>query len=69
MGVFSVKHPEISAEMLKRKINNIKATDAPTVIVCDTGCLLHIAGGLHRMESQIEVKHIAEILAEFEKEK
>ena len=68
-GVFSVKHPEISAEMLKRKINNIKATDAPTVIVCDTGCLLHIAGGLHRMESQIEVKHIAEILAEFEKEK
>jgi L-lactate dehydrogenase complex protein LldE len=62
-GVFSVKHPEISAEMLKRKINNIINTKAPTVVVCDTGCLLHIAGGLHRMGSQIQVKHIAEILA------
>lgn len=62
-GVFSVKHPEISAEMLKRKIENIEATQAPTVVVCDTGCLLNIAGGLHRMGKKIKVLHIAEILA------
>jgi L-lactate dehydrogenase complex protein LldE len=65
-GVFSVKHPEISAEILKRKINNISDSEAPIVVVCDTGCLLHMAGGLHRMNSQIKVNHIAEILAEFE---
>jgi L-lactate dehydrogenase complex protein LldE len=62
-GVFSVKHPEISAEMLKRKIANIEATKANTVVVCDTGCLMHIAGGLHRMGKPIKVMHIAEILA------
>ena len=62
-GVFSVKHPEISAEMLRRKINNIEATKATTVVVCDMGCLMHIAGGLHRLGKEIKVKHIAEILA------
>lgn len=62
-GIFSVKHPEISAEMLKRKIQNIEKTKASTVVVCDTGCLLNIQGGLHRMGKEIEVKHIAEILA------
>ena len=62
-GIFSVKHPEISAEMLKRKIHNIERTKASTVIVCDTGCIMNIAGGLHRMNKEIKVKHIAEILA------
>jgi L-lactate dehydrogenase complex protein LldE len=63
-GVFSVKHPEISAEMLKRKITNIDDTQAPTVVVCDTGCLIHIAGGLHRQKKPQRVLHIAEILSQ-----
>jgi L-lactate dehydrogenase complex protein LldE len=62
-GVFSVKHPEISAEMLKRKIANIDDTNAPTIVVCDTGCLIHIGGGLHRQGKSQKVLHIAEILA------
>ncbi|MCJ7703775.1 MAG: (Fe-S)-binding protein [Anaerolineales bacterium] len=61
-GVFSVKHPEISAEMLKKKLENIQATNAPTVVVCDTGCLMHIGGGLHRDGKYQKVMHIAEIL-------
>jgi L-lactate dehydrogenase complex protein LldE len=64
-GVFSVEHPEISAEMLKRKIRNIETTQAPTIVVCDTGCLMHIGGGLHRQEKEQRVVHIAEILANF----
>ncbi len=63
-GVFSIKHPEISAEMLKRKIANIEASSAPTVVVCDTGCLIHIAGGLHKTGKIQQVKHIAEILVQ-----
>ena len=63
-GIFSVKHPEISAEMLKRKMANIEVTTAPTVVVCDTGCLMHIAGGLHRADKGQQVKHIAEILVQ-----
>jgi len=63
-GVFSVKHPEVSAAMLDRKIENIEASDAPIVVVCDTGCLMHIGGGLHRQGKIQQVKHIAEILAQ-----
>ena len=62
-GVFSVEHPEISAEMLKRKIKNIESTQAPLAVVADTGCLLHIQGGLHRQKNDQKVIHIAEILA------
>ncbi len=62
-GIFSVKHPEISSEMLHRKIDNLQETGAPTVVVCDTGCLLHIHGGLTRRGSTQSVIHIAELLA------
>jgi L-lactate dehydrogenase complex protein LldE len=63
-GVFSVEHPEISAEMLKRKIENIEITQASITVVCDTGCLMHIQGGLHRQGKPQRVVHIAEILAQ-----
>ena len=62
-GVFSVEHPELSAEMLKRKIRNLEATESPTLVVCDTGCLMHILGGLRRARRTQQVVHIAEVLA------
>lgn len=62
-GVFSAKHPEISAEMLKRKLANIEETEAPVVVTGDTGCLIHIMGGLHRQGKPQRVLHIAEVLA------
>lgn len=62
-GVFSIEHPEISAEMLKRKIFNLEASKSPTLVVADTGCLMHIAGGLHRQKKPQRVLHIAEVLA------
>jgi L-lactate dehydrogenase complex protein LldE len=62
-GVFSVEHPEVSAEMLKRKIGNLEKSGAPTLVVADTGCLMHIAGGLARQAKDQRVVHIAEVLA------
>ena len=62
-GVFSVEHPEISAEMLKRKISNLEASEAPTLVLADTGCRMHIAGGLHKENKSQRVVHIAEVLA------
>ncbi|MGE5072744.1 MAG: (Fe-S)-binding protein [Anaerolineae bacterium] len=61
-GIFSVEHPELSAEMLKRKIRNLEATQAPTLVVCDAGCLMHIQGGLHRRKMRQRVLHIAQVL-------
>jgi L-lactate dehydrogenase complex protein LldE len=62
-GVFSVEHPELSAEFLKRKIANLEKTEAPTLVVADTGCRMHIAGGLKRQGKPQRVVHLAEILA------
>jgi L-lactate dehydrogenase complex protein LldE len=61
-GIFSVAHPELSAEFLKRKISNLEKTQAPTLVVADTGCIMHIAGGLHRQKKPQRVVHIAEVL-------
>jgi L-lactate dehydrogenase complex protein LldE len=62
-GIFSVEHPELSAEMLKRKIRNLDSTGSPTLVVCDAGCLMHIQGGLHRNKMPQRVVHIAEIMS------
>jgi L-lactate dehydrogenase complex protein LldE len=61
-GIMSVEHPELSAEWLKRKIANFESTESPTLVVTDAGCLMHIAGGLHRQKKTQRVMHIAEIL-------
>jgi L-lactate dehydrogenase complex protein LldE len=62
-GVFSVEHPELSAEFLKRKIANFEKTGSPTLVVADAGCLMHIQGGLKRQGKSQRVVHIAEVLA------
>lgn len=69
-GIFSVEHPELSAELLKRKISNLEAVglslskpiQSPTLVTIETGCLIHIAGGLHRQKKKQRVVHIAEVL-------
>ena len=62
-GIFSMEHPELSAEFLKRKIHNLEETKSPTLVVAEAGCLMHIAGGLHRQKKNQRVMHIAEVLA------
>jgi L-lactate dehydrogenase complex protein LldE len=61
-GVFSIKHPELSAEMLKRKIANLELSTAPTLVVTEAGCRMHIAGGLNKQKKAQRVVHIAEVL-------
>jgi L-lactate dehydrogenase complex protein LldE len=61
-GVFSVEHPELSSEFLKRKIANFERTECPTLVVADSGCLMHIQGGLIRQGKNQRVVHLAEVL-------
>lgn len=62
-GIFSVVHPEVSKEMLVKKIENLEASQSPTLVVPDAGCLMHIAGGLHRQGKSQRAVHLAEVLA------
>jgi L-lactate dehydrogenase complex protein LldE len=63
-GLFSVKNAEISSGMLDRKLSALEQSGADRVVSCDLGCLLQIAGGLHRRGSRIEVQHLAQVLDE-----
>jgi L-lactate dehydrogenase complex protein LldE len=63
-GLFSVKHAEISAAMLHRKLDALEASGAERVVACDLSCLIHIEGGLRRRGSRLVVQHLAELLEE-----
>ena len=62
-GTFCVKYPGISDKMLEKKLKNIHATGADTLIAGDLGCLMNMAGKLKRQGSSVKVRHIAEVLA------
>lgn len=62
-GLFCVKYPQISEKMVDGKASDIIATNADTLLGGDLGCLLNMAGRLHRRDSMIKVRHVAEVLA------
>ena len=62
-GAFSVKMSDISTAMLEEKLSNIESSGTEVVIAGDTGCIMHMQGGLRRRGSDIQVVHIAEVLA------
>jgi L-lactate dehydrogenase complex protein LldE len=61
-GLFAVKMADISSAMLARKLDCIEACGASTIAVTDVSCAMHMAGGLHRRGSAIEVRHVADLL-------
>jgi L-lactate dehydrogenase complex protein LldE len=62
-GTFCVKYPAISNAIVDEKAERIEATKADILLGGDLGCLMNMAGKLHRRGSRIRVFHVAEILA------
>ncbi len=62
-GAFSVTYPEVSRAMMQNKVRNILKSGADTVVTCEPGCLMNIAGGLHQAGSTIHAMHIIDVLA------
>ena len=62
-GSYSIKYPEISQEVLKNKLENIKLTGVDMVAVDCPGCKLQIEGGLEAAGSGITVEHSATLVA------
>ena len=63
-GSYSIQYPEISAEILAKKIENIKECGAQCVVMDCPGCMMQIKGGLDAHGLDIDVKHTAELIAE-----
>lgn len=62
-GLFSVKYDDISNRIVGRKTDDIKASGAGLLVGGDMGCLMNIAGKLKREGQDVEVRHVAEVLA------
>jgi L-lactate dehydrogenase complex protein LldE len=63
-GTFCVKYPEISNAMVSEKATDIAATGVDTLLAGDLGCLMNMAGKLQREGSRVQVRHVAEVLAD-----
>jgi len=62
-GTFCVKYPDISNAIVEKKTADIAASGADTILAGDLGCLMNIAGKLHRQKISVSARHVAEVLA------
>lgn len=62
-GTFAVKYDEISNSIVTEKTKHVEQSEAELLLAGDMGCLMNIAGKLKRQGSNIEVRHVAEVLA------
>jgi L-lactate dehydrogenase complex protein LldE len=62
-GTFALKNADTSAAMLADKVTGVLQTRADVVTAGDSSCLMHIGGGLSRLDAGARPVHLAEILA------
>ena len=63
-GSYSLEFPEISSEILRQKLDYVEATGADVLVTDCPGCVLQLRGGMNKRNSRIQVRHIAEIVAD-----
>ena len=68
-GTFSVKNADVSAAMLADKLRCIGDTGSEVCTAGDNSCLMHIGGGLTRLQAGVQTVHLAEILAATESDR
>jgi len=62
-GAFSLLHPELSDQVLRRKVGQIAATQARRVLTSSTSCLIQLARGLKKYYPECEVMHVSALAA------
>jgi L-lactate dehydrogenase complex protein LldE len=62
-GTFAVKNAAVSTAILADKLEHVIATRAEVCTALDNSCLMHIGGGLSRLQAGVRTMHLAEILA------
>ncbi|MGH9344273.1 MAG: (Fe-S)-binding protein [Terriglobia bacterium] len=65
-GTFAVKFPEVSAAMGNDKLQAAANAGTEVLVANDSGCLMHLAGLVHRQGLPLKTMHLAEILAQQE---
>ena len=63
-GTYSSKFPQISAQILARKLDDFEKTAAGTLVTECPGCVMQLNGGVEKGGRGLRVRHLAEVLAE-----
>jgi len=63
-ATWGLKFTEESQQVLDRKLNNIKATDADHLVTANPGCHLQLAWGLKQAGMKQDVLHLMELLGQ-----
>jgi glycolate oxidase iron-sulfur subunit len=61
-ATFSLKFTEESQQILDRKLQNVKETEADLLVTANPGCHLQLAWGLKQAEMPQQVVHVTELL-------
>ncbi len=61
-GTYNIMQPEISQNLLVRKVNNLKRTKADIIATGNIGCITQIAKGMSEDGSDMPVVHTVELL-------
>ena len=62
-GTYSLKFPEISAEILHKKLDRAASLEAELLLTDCPGCILQLRGGAQNRPDHLQVLHTAEALA------
>lgn len=62
-GTYSVKFPEVSGQLLDKKLKGLEASEAATLVTDCPGCVLQLRGGEEQRGNKLKVEHMAEFLA------
>ncbi|HEY3377004.1 MAG TPA: LUD domain-containing protein [Armatimonadota bacterium] len=63
-GAFGMTYADLARPILAQKIQHIKDTGADIVAVACPACMMQLRGGLDQQAPEIQVKHVADLLAE-----
>jgi L-lactate dehydrogenase complex protein LldF len=63
-GATSTTAPEVGRAIATRKLDNVAATGAATLLTDNPGCILHLRGAASARGQRLQVGHIAEVVAE-----
>jgi glycolate oxidase iron-sulfur subunit len=62
-GTYNIERPEMSDLILKRKLDNIRASGAQVLVTGNPGCLLQLRKGLADNLPEVTIMHLTEVLA------
>lgn len=65
-GIYNILQPDMSMQILDHKMEDVKGTNAHTVVTTNPGCLIQMKLGIQRdgLENTVGAVHLADLLME-----